>query len=146
MRANFNRRLIAMQLKIDRKADALYLSLTEAPAARSEKMSPGLVVDYDAEDGVIGLEVLYLSKQARYRVESAPVRIQPVINCVSKETARRATLLISSRQPVTACSGLFGDACGSKPPRTGQPKRLTDRRPKGERAYRSAQELIRQCH
>ena len=53
-----------MKLKVDQQADALYLSLSEAPASRSEEVSPGIVVDYDEHDHVVGIEMLYLSKRA----------------------------------------------------------------------------------
>jgi len=53
-----------MKLKVDQNADALYLSLTEAPASRSEEVSPGIIVDYDEHDQVVGVEMLYLSKRA----------------------------------------------------------------------------------
>jgi uncharacterized protein YuzE len=53
-----------MRLKVDQKADALYLSLTEASASRSEEVSPGIIVDYDDQDRVVGVEMLYLSKRA----------------------------------------------------------------------------------
>jgi uncharacterized protein YuzE len=53
-----------MKLKVDQEADALYLSLTEGPASRSEEVSPGIIVDYDDQDRVVGIEMLYLSKRA----------------------------------------------------------------------------------
>jgi len=53
-----------MRLKVDQQADALYLSLTDAPASRSEEVSPGIIVDYDDQDRVVGVEMLYLSKRA----------------------------------------------------------------------------------
>ncbi len=53
-----------MRLKVDQKADALYLSLSDAPANRSEEVSPGIIVDYDEQDHVVGVEMLYLSKRA----------------------------------------------------------------------------------
>ncbi|MCX8072408.1 MAG: DUF2283 domain-containing protein [Candidatus Binatia bacterium] len=53
-----------MKLKVDQKADALYLTLSEAPAHRSEEVSPGIIVDYDDQDRVVGIEMLYLSKRA----------------------------------------------------------------------------------
>jgi len=53
-----------MKLKVDRQADALYLSLSEAPAARSEEVSPGIIIDYDDQGRVVGIEMLYLSKRA----------------------------------------------------------------------------------
>ena len=53
-----------MKLKVDQQADALYLSLGEAPASRSEEVSPGIIVDYDEQGLVVGIEMLYLSKRA----------------------------------------------------------------------------------
>jgi uncharacterized protein YuzE len=52
-----------MKLKIDREADALYLTLDESVAVESEEVSPGIIVDYDAENNVVGIEMLYLSKR-----------------------------------------------------------------------------------
>jgi uncharacterized protein YuzE len=53
-----------MKLKVDQQADALYLSLSDAPASRSEEVSPGIIVDYDEHNRVVGIEMLYLSKRA----------------------------------------------------------------------------------
>lgn len=53
-----------MKLKVGQQSDALYLTLNEAPANRSEEVSPGILVDYDDQDRVVGAELLYLSKRA----------------------------------------------------------------------------------
>lgn len=52
-----------MKLKVDQQADALYLTLSEAPASRTDEVSPGVFVDYDEQDRVVGIEMLYLSKR-----------------------------------------------------------------------------------
>ena len=52
-----------MRLTIDEEADALHLQLVDAPVAESEEVAPGVIVDYDASEQVIGIEVLYLSKR-----------------------------------------------------------------------------------
>ncbi len=52
-----------MKLTVDREADALYLDLDEAPAFESEEISPGVILDYNAEGKVVGIEMLYLSKR-----------------------------------------------------------------------------------
>ena len=68
-----------MRLKVDQQADALYLSLTDAKARRFEEVSPGIIVDYDEQDRVVGVEMLYLSKRApgteihRLLFESVPL-------------------------------------------------------------------------
>jgi len=52
-----------MKLKIDNEADALYLTLDESDAVESEEVSPGIIVDYNADNNVVGIEMLYLSKR-----------------------------------------------------------------------------------
>ena len=51
-----------MKLKIDREADALYLTLDESEAVESDEVSPGIIVDYNADNNAVGIEMLYLSK------------------------------------------------------------------------------------
>lgn len=52
-----------MKLTIDNEADALYLSLDEGKAVESEEVAPGVIVDYDADERIVGIEMLYLSKR-----------------------------------------------------------------------------------
>lgn len=52
-----------MKLTVDRDADTLYLDLDESPAAESEEISPGIILDYNADGKVVGVEMLYLSKR-----------------------------------------------------------------------------------
>lgn len=49
---------------MDEQADALYLTLSDARSSRSEEVAPGIIVDYDEQDRVVGIEMLYLSKRA----------------------------------------------------------------------------------
>lgn len=53
-----------MKLTIDRDADALYLELEDASSVESEEVAPGIVVDYDAQNRVVGIEMLHLSERA----------------------------------------------------------------------------------
>ena len=53
-----------MKLKIDREADALYLSLGDAPAAESEEVAPGIIVDYYEQGRAVGIEMLHPSRRA----------------------------------------------------------------------------------
>ena len=52
-----------MKLKVDEKADALYLRLDESKVVESEEVSPGVVLDFDANNQVVGVEILNLSKR-----------------------------------------------------------------------------------
>ena len=50
-----------MKLKIDRENDALYLRLNEAAIVDSEEVDPGVILDFDQEGRMVGIEVLNLS-------------------------------------------------------------------------------------
>lgn len=52
-----------MRIKVDKESDALYLRLDEAAIVESEEVQPGVVLDYDAADNVVGVEILNLSKR-----------------------------------------------------------------------------------
>lgn len=52
-----------MRLHFDRKADALYLRLDESPVQESEEVSPGVVLDFNAQKQVVAIEILGLSKR-----------------------------------------------------------------------------------
>ena len=53
-----------MKLHIDKKADALYLRLDDSAIVESEEVSPGVVLDYNESNEVVGVETLYLSKRS----------------------------------------------------------------------------------
>jgi uncharacterized protein YuzE len=53
-----------MKLHIDRDADALYLRLDDSPVVESEEVSPGIVLDFNDKDQVVGIEILNLSRRA----------------------------------------------------------------------------------
>ena len=50
-----------MKLKVDRESDALYLRLDESAIVESEEVQPGIVLDYDKDERVVGIEILSLS-------------------------------------------------------------------------------------
>jgi uncharacterized protein YuzE len=54
-----------MKLTVDPEADALYLRLNDAEIVDSEQVASGVVLDYDANDNVVGVELLHLSKRGR---------------------------------------------------------------------------------
>lgn len=53
-----------MRLKVDREADALYLRLDDSRIVESEEVSPGIVLDFNEANQVVGVEMLNLSKRA----------------------------------------------------------------------------------
>ena len=53
-----------MKLHIDKEAGALYLRLDDSVIVESEEVSPGVMLDYNESNEVVGVEVLYLSKRS----------------------------------------------------------------------------------
>lgn len=47
-----------MKIRLDEKADALYLHLDDSPIAESEEVAPGIVLDYNDLNQVVGVEIL----------------------------------------------------------------------------------------
>lgn len=52
-----------MRLKIDKENDALYFRLDESAIVESEEVQPGVILDYDKNNQVIGIEILNLSSR-----------------------------------------------------------------------------------
>jgi uncharacterized protein YuzE len=53
-----------MRIKIDKGSDSLYFRLDESRIVESEEIRPGVILDYDEEDRVVGVEFLGISKRA----------------------------------------------------------------------------------
>jgi len=52
-----------MRLKVDKENDALYFRLDESPIIESEEAHPGVILDFNAEGRVVGIEILNLSER-----------------------------------------------------------------------------------
>lgn len=53
-----------MKIKMDKQADALYFRLDENRIVESEEIKPGVILDYDEADQVVGVEFLGVSVRA----------------------------------------------------------------------------------
>ncbi len=53
-----------MQFNYYAETDMLYIALREKASVESEEIRPGLVIDFDEEGKVVGIEVEDASKQA----------------------------------------------------------------------------------
>jgi uncharacterized protein YuzE len=49
-----------MRLHYDEKADALYLRLDDSKIEESQEVQPGIVLDFNAQNQVVAIEVLRL--------------------------------------------------------------------------------------
>ncbi len=59
-----------MKMHYDQKTDALYLRLDESKIIESAEVQPGIVLDYDANNQVVGVEIL----RVKERVPSADLK------------------------------------------------------------------------
>lgn len=53
-----------MKLDVDSEADALYLRLDDSVIVQSKEVSPGVVLDFNEANEVVGVEMLRLSKRS----------------------------------------------------------------------------------
>jgi len=49
-----------MRLEIDKENDALYFRLDESAIVESEEVQPGVILGFNADNQVVGLEILNL--------------------------------------------------------------------------------------
>jgi uncharacterized protein YuzE len=47
-----------VKVRSDLEADAVYIRLDETPIAESSEVAPGVVLDYDGQGRVVGIELL----------------------------------------------------------------------------------------
>lgn len=55
-----------MRVRIDQQADAVYLDLTDREIESSEEVADGIILDYDKEGRLVGIEILDASTKAGY--------------------------------------------------------------------------------
>ena len=53
-----------MRIKIDKESDALYFRLDDSTIVESEEVRPGVILDFDKNENVVGIEFLRISKRA----------------------------------------------------------------------------------
>ena len=53
-----------MKLTVDEAGDALYLRLDDSKIVESAETSPGVVLDFNEQDQVVGIEILRLSSRS----------------------------------------------------------------------------------
>lgn len=52
-----------MKIKFDKEADAIYLRLSDAEVAESDEEKPGIIIDYDKDGNIVGIELLDASQK-----------------------------------------------------------------------------------
>ncbi|MCE2717551.1 MAG: DUF2283 domain-containing protein [Dolichospermum sp.] len=64
-----------MKVHIDEEADALYLRLDESQIIESEEVYPGIVLDFNEQNQVVGIDVLQLSSRINLTTKNIKVEI-----------------------------------------------------------------------
>lgn len=52
-----------MKITIDSANEALYLRFYDSPIMDSEEIQPGIILDYDEDNRIVGIELLNMSQQ-----------------------------------------------------------------------------------
>jgi uncharacterized protein YuzE len=52
-----------MKVQFDQKADALYFRLDDSTIVDSEEVKPGVILDYNRKNQVVGVEILNVKKR-----------------------------------------------------------------------------------
>jgi len=52
-----------MKVTIDPESDALYMRLTDTCIHDSEEVKPGVILDYDDKNNLVGIEILRVSER-----------------------------------------------------------------------------------
>ncbi|HIH27356.1 MAG TPA: DUF2283 domain-containing protein [Methanoregulaceae archaeon] len=51
-----------MKVSVDKEADAVYMRLSDCRIHDSEEVRPGVILDYDENNNLVGVEILRLSE------------------------------------------------------------------------------------
>ena len=64
-----------MKIRYYPETDSLYIDFAEKPSADSQEVAPGVVLDFDAEGNLVGIDIDHASKMvnlSRLEAESLP--------------------------------------------------------------------------
>lgn len=65
-----------MKFHYYRETDSLYIDFADKPGADSQEIAPGVVLDFDAQGNLVGIDIDHASKivnLSRLEVESLPL-------------------------------------------------------------------------
>ncbi|MDQ2752567.1 MAG: DUF2283 domain-containing protein [Bacteroidota bacterium] len=52
-----------MKVRYDKEADVLYIKFSDSIISESDSDKPGVILDYDSAENIVGIEVLNASKK-----------------------------------------------------------------------------------
>ena len=74
-----------MKFEYSKDEDALYIYFKEVEVSRSEDVDEGIIIDYDALDDVVGIEVLDASSRIDVRDSRAAAALARVALALSRK-------------------------------------------------------------
>jgi uncharacterized protein YuzE len=66
-----------MKLHYYKETDSLYIDLIDAPSVESQEIRPGIVLDFDAQGHLVGIDIDHASKHASLetlQIDELPLR------------------------------------------------------------------------
>jgi len=54
---------VEFHIRYDKVADAIYIRLREGKIVKSDEIAPGIIVDLNENNEVVGIEILWFSKR-----------------------------------------------------------------------------------
>jgi uncharacterized protein YuzE len=54
-----------MKVKYDKEVDVLYIILSDNKVKESDEGKPGIIIDYDKDGSIVGIEVMDASKRMK---------------------------------------------------------------------------------
>ena len=60
-----------MKIDFDPLTDAMYIELADGEVEKTEEIKPGMMLDYDVDGNVLGIEILHVSKRSELPLQQA---------------------------------------------------------------------------
>ncbi len=68
-----------MNITYDKQADALYIKLSDSAVVETEEKENDIVFDYDDQNNIVGIEVLYFVKNHKESVFAAFKEVEKAV-------------------------------------------------------------------
>ena len=68
-----------MKIKYDPEADAMYITLKEAEVETTKEIEQNLILDYDKDGNVIGIEILFVKERMPHLLSELKTENLPVL-------------------------------------------------------------------
>ena len=67
-----------MKVQYFPETDTLYIELADTPSVESEEVMEGVVLDYDKDGRVVGIEIEHFTERFRGKPTEIPLKLIPV--------------------------------------------------------------------